>query len=260
MVGPAQRPLKQAEIVARSIVEQIITDDLPEGTRLPHERLMLETYQVGRSTLREALRLLESRGVLTIRSGRDGGPVVRRPRPSDLGESLTLQMEFRGLAPAEVFAARQAIEPLLARLAAKVMDDEMLAKLTECNERIEADLDDRTLFRTQNIVFHEMIAEAAQSPLLEIFASALEWVADGAGYGVVAGSFTHDHRVVAVKAHRELLAALAAKDPEAAEAAMSRHLEEGRASWAAAYKQMSSNPDSLVEFLQKNAPQDSRAF
>lgn len=253
MVGPAQRPLKQAEIVARAIADQIVTENLPEGTRLPHEAMMLETYQVGRSTLREALRLLESRGVLTIRSGRDGGPVVRRPRPSDLGDSLTLQMQFRRLPAAEVFAARQAIEPLLARLAAKAIDDGTLARLTECNERIAADLDDRGLFQTENMAFHEMVATAAQSPLLEIFASALETVADGAGYGMVMGAFTHEQRAAVVGAHREILAALAARDPEAAEGAMRTHLEQGRANFTSAYDQLSSNPDSLVEFLHRRS-------
>lgn len=249
MVGPARRAPKQSEIVARTIADQIVTEDLPEGTRLPHERAMLASYQVGRSTLREALRLLESRGVLTMRSGRDGGPIVRRPRPSDLGDSLTLQMQFRRLPAAEVFGARQAVEPLLARLAAKAIDDETLTQMTECNERMAADLDDRELFRTANMAFHEMVAAAAQSPLLEIFASALESVADGAGYGVVAGSFTHEQRANVVEAHREILAAFAAHDPEAAESAMRRHLELGRANFTSAYQQLASNPESLVQFL-----------
>jgi DNA-binding FadR family transcriptional regulator len=249
MVSPAQRPLKQAEIVARAIADQIVTEDLPEGTRLPHERAMLETYQVGRSTLREALRLLEGRGVLTIRSGRDGGPVVRRPRPSDLGASLTLQMQFRHLPASEVFAARQAVEPLLARLAAKVIDDGTLEQMTDCNERMAADLDNRELFRASNMAFHEMVAAAAQSPLLEIFTSALESAADGAGYGVVAGSFTHEQRATAVEAHRDILATLAARDPDAAESAMRTHLEQGRANFTCAYRQLASSPDSLIEFL-----------
>jgi DNA-binding FadR family transcriptional regulator len=251
MVGPAQRPLKQAEIVARAIADQIVTENLPEGTMLPHERQMLETYQVGRSTLREALRVLESRGVITIRSGREGGPVVRRPRPSDLGESLTLQMQFRGLPVTDIFAARQAIEPLLARMAAKDIDDETLTRMTECNERILANLDDRAMFRAENMAFHEMVASAAQSPLLEIFASALESVADGAGYGLVAGGFTYEQRATTVEAHREIIAALAARDPEAAEAAMRAHLEQGRANFTSAYAQFSSSPDSLIDFLHR---------
>lgn len=239
MSQPAARPLKQAEIVARAITERIVADDLPEGTRLANEHEMLKTYHVGRSTLREALRLLESRGVLTIRAGRDGGPVVRRPRASDLGQTLTLLLQFRRVPYDEVFAARQALEPLLAHMAAENMDDETLAEMAASNERMEASLDDRERFRTENFRFHELVAAASRSPLLELVSAALESVADGLAFGVVAGEFTREHRAVALKAHCELLKAFTDRDAEAAEEAMRVHLAEGRASWVTAYHDVS---------------------
>lgn len=234
--------MKQSEIVAREITKQIVSEQLPEGTRLPTEREMLETYQVGRSTLREALRLLESRGVLTVRPGRDGGPVVRRPRASDLGEALTLLMQFEGVPFSEVFAARQALEPRLAQMAAENMDEETLSALAECNERMAADLNDRQLFRTENFRFHELVASAAHSPVLELFSAAVESIADGLAFGVVAADFTYGHRTLALEAHRNLLKAFRARDPEAAEEAMRVHLEEGRASWMAAYRELARQP------------------
>jgi DNA-binding FadR family transcriptional regulator len=242
MAGPVSRPMKQAEIVARDIANQIVSEGLAEGTKLPNERDMLDNYQVGRSTLREALRLLESRGVLTIRSGRDGGPIVRRPRASDLGESLTLLMQFQGTAFSEVFSARQALEPLVARMAAERMDDKTLGALAKCNERMAADLDDRKLFREENIRFHELVAAAADSPVLEMFVAALESVAGGLAFGGVDGQFTREHRALALEAHRNLVKAFTAEDPDAAEEAMRLHLEEGRASWFAAYQELSSRP------------------
>jgi DNA-binding FadR family transcriptional regulator len=93
--------MEQSEIVARQISQQFIADGLAEGTRLPPEKAMVDRYQVGRGTLREALRLLENRGVLSIKTGRDGGPVVRRPRPSDLGEAINLILRFDGVRPAK---------------------------------------------------------------------------------------------------------------------------------------------------------------
>ncbi|MFE4668090.1 FadR/GntR family transcriptional regulator [Streptomyces sp. NPDC056716] len=228
--------------MAREITKQIMTERLPEGTKLPTEREMLETYQVGRSTLREALRLLESRGVLTVRPGRDGGPVVRRPRPSDLGEALTLLMQFEGVPFVEVFAARQALEPILARMAAQNMDDETLTAMAGSIERMAADLDDRQLFREENFKFHELVASAARSPVLELFSAAVESVADGLAFGVVAADFTHGHRALALEAHRNLLKAFRARDPEAAEDSMRVHLEEARASWMAAYRELSRQP------------------
>ncbi|GAB7007512.1 FadR/GntR family transcriptional regulator [Nocardioides sp. AN3] len=234
--------MKQAEIVARDLTNQIVVEDLPEGTKLANEREMLETYQVGRSTLREALRLLESRGVLTIRSGRDGGPIVRRPRASDLGEALTLLMQFERVPFSEVFTARQALEPRVTRLAAEGIDDETLAALHDSNDKMAAHLDDRHLFREENRRFHELVASAAQSPVLEMFCAALESVAGGMAFGQVAAEFTHEQRATVLEAHRNILKALVERDPDAAEEAMRVHLEEGMANWKAAYHDLSAQP------------------
>ena len=68
------QPMKSSELVARYLVEYIIANDLQEGTPLAGEREMAEALEVGRATIREALRLLETRGAITIRKGAKGGP------------------------------------------------------------------------------------------------------------------------------------------------------------------------------------------
>ena len=69
------RPSSLPENLARDLATYIIDRRLPEGTRLPPEREMRESLRVGKGTLREALRLLQTRGVITMRAGRGGGPV-----------------------------------------------------------------------------------------------------------------------------------------------------------------------------------------
>src|ERR1700755_619918 len=81
-----RRPLKRSEGIAHDIAEYIVDSNLPPGSMLPREKDMIETLGVGRTTLSEPLRILETRGVLTIRSGPGGGPIVRHPQPSDLTE------------------------------------------------------------------------------------------------------------------------------------------------------------------------------
>src|SRR4051794_35691803 len=83
------RSPKTSERVARELVDHIVDNDLQEGTMLPNEKQLVEIFEVGRTTVREALRLLETRGAITIRPGPRGGPVVRRPRPDDLREGLS---------------------------------------------------------------------------------------------------------------------------------------------------------------------------
>ncbi|WP_214109374.1 FadR/GntR family transcriptional regulator [Acrocarpospora catenulata] len=56
--------------MARELVNHIVENDLVEGTKLPNEKQLVEVFEVGRTTLREALRLLETRGVISIRPAR----------------------------------------------------------------------------------------------------------------------------------------------------------------------------------------------
>ncbi|MCE0767785.1 FCD domain-containing protein [Pseudonocardia kujensis] len=234
--------MKQSEIVARQIVAQILGDGLGEGTRLPTERAMLEEYQVGRSTLREALRLLESRGILSIRTGRDGGPVVRRPRPSDLGEAMTLILQFEGVAFAEVFAARQALEPLLAGMAAKNADQAALDALRDCVDRMASFIDQSAVFHAENLRFHELIAQAAGSPVLELLSSAVEWVADGIAFGAVDAGFSQEQRQIALAWHERIYKAVAAGDAPGAEAMMEGHLQDSREAWMGRYRDVTQRP------------------
>jgi DNA-binding FadR family transcriptional regulator len=234
--------MKQSEIVARRIVAQIVGEQLPEGTRLPNEKAMVEEYGVGRSTLREALRLLESRGVLSIRSGRDGGPVVRTPRPSDLGEALTLLLQFEDVNFSEVFAARQALEPALTAMAAKNITPKALASLRECVDRMGAYIDESAVFHAENLRFHELIASASGSPILTILGQALESVADGLAFGAVGAGFTRAQRMKALNWHKKLYDALAAGDAVAAENAMDGHLEDSRKDWMARYRDFTKRP------------------
>src|SRR5262245_31222726 len=87
------RNVKTSERVARELATYIIDARLPEGAVLPVEREMLETLSISRATLREALRLLESWGLVEVRPGPKGGPVVRKPRVGELSRALTLLLQ-----------------------------------------------------------------------------------------------------------------------------------------------------------------------
>src|SRR5215207_8453406 len=90
------RPLKTAETVARDIVRDIVARELRPGDRLPSEGAMLEEYGVSRESLREALRLLEVHGLITIRRGPGGGPSVGQVEPANLSRMSTLFYHLAG--------------------------------------------------------------------------------------------------------------------------------------------------------------------
>src|SRR5262245_43750238 len=79
------RPLKTSEMVARDVVHAIVTRGLRTGDKLPSEAAMLAEYGVSRESLREGLRLLEVQGLISIRRGPGGGPVVGRIDAANLG-------------------------------------------------------------------------------------------------------------------------------------------------------------------------------
>src|SRR5215211_3941173 len=83
--GGTPRAEKVSEVVARSIVQDIAARRLPPGTMLPSESVMLDRYRVGRASLREGLRILEIQGLITIKPGPGGGPMVATASSHDFG-------------------------------------------------------------------------------------------------------------------------------------------------------------------------------
>lgn len=227
-----RRNRKTSELIARDLVTHIVRSNLPPGTMLPTEREMVEAFGVGRTTLREALRLLETRGVITIRSGPRGGPVVRRPQPSDLSEALTLILEFEGVSLSALLEARVAIEPMVARLAASRMTKESLQKLQDTVDTMLSNLDNHQVFLRENLSFHVFVSQFSGNVVLRVFSDTLKWIADGSMLGI---SYTPGRRRAVAEAHQRIIDALAEGDADQAEAMMRVHLDEAGNFWRKNY-------------------------
>jgi DNA-binding FadR family transcriptional regulator len=106
-------------IVAQRIVEDIDRRGLRAGNRLPAEQAMLEEYQVGRAALREALRVLEDRGLVELRQGRTGGPVVLEVGAGEVAAHLELTMRRLDVPDAAVLEAWSALSTVVAQLSAR---------------------------------------------------------------------------------------------------------------------------------------------
>jgi GntR family transcriptional repressor for pyruvate dehydrogenase complex len=154
--------------VYSEIVEQILarirSRDLPGGTRLPPERILATQLGVGRSSLREALRVLEYAGILDVRTG--SGTYV-----SDDGVSLAAALRARAAArgeqsPLDVVAARRALEPACAALAA-VQRSRAEIVLLRATMDLAAERDRLGLDSDEaDLAFHRAVAAAAHNPVL----------------------------------------------------------------------------------------------
>ena len=110
---------KTAELVASELRNKIIRNELPDGHSLPSEAELVQEYSISRPTLREAIRILESEGLVPVARGVHGGPRVHRPDPRLAAEHFGRLLQNRGTTLSDIFTARLLIEPICARLIAE---------------------------------------------------------------------------------------------------------------------------------------------
>lgn len=159
---------KAHEAVADEIRQQIVEGALVEGQRLPPEDDLTVQFGVARTTLREALRVLESQGLLEIRRGRGGGPVVTHPDLDPISMALAVVLQLQGTTVGDLDAARQMIEPEIARQLAHMHGDVDLSALTRAIDvaAAAADRADGPAFALAAVEVHEALVESAGNTTL----------------------------------------------------------------------------------------------
>jgi DNA-binding FadR family transcriptional regulator len=210
-------------LVAQRIVRDIVRGNLQARDLLPPERVMLETYQTGRGTLREALRLLEFQGVIALKPGPRGGPVVLDPDASHLASTIVLLMQLKQAPFRTIVEVRMALEPMISRLAAERISDESMAELGKTIDQMRDHLDDQEQFLEANQRFHDIIAWSSGNPLFGYVVDSVLGIMDGTVLGI---DYPAPRRKAILKAHEAIYAALLQRDPAESEARMREHIEE----------------------------------
>lgn len=118
------RTPKTAELVARRLRRMIVDGELKDGDHLPHEAELMEHYSVSRPTLREAVRVLESERLVEVRRGSRSGARICVPGPEIVARPASLLLELQNATVADVFVAREAVEPAAARILASEGSEE----------------------------------------------------------------------------------------------------------------------------------------
>ena len=216
-------PIKSTRIyqeIVRQVKSMIAEGRLKSGDQLPPERDLAEKFVVSRTSVREALRALESLGLVEIRPGE--GTFVREVSVESLIEPLALVMLSQREAISELFEARRMIEPALAALAARRATPE---DVQEMDRILEAQAKEVAAGRTgleQDAQFHAAVGAAAHNRAITRIAHAVMDLLRQSREDSLnrPGRPDRSHND-----HRRLLAAIRARDESAARQAMIDHLE-----------------------------------
>lgn len=234
-----ERPKKTAILVAERIVDLITSGGYSVGDHLPPEREMIESYGVGRPTLREALRFLELQGVIRLKPGPGGGPVVAAPGGEYLGSTITLLLHVTHAPFRAIVEAREAIEPHAAALAAEHATEAQRNELERSVEKIRDVHLDSASFLAENERWHQLVASSSQNALFAFLVSSLHGMTDGTALGV---HYPLPERVQACDIHAAITAAIVASDARLAADLMRTHVANFRAFLEEEYRHLMDVP------------------
>lgn len=209
--------------IASLIRRDIKTGELSAKERLPPERVLAESYNVARGTVRDALNKLAEESLVEIRAG--SGTYVTFDPSEDTGNVI---MNAR---PLELIDARFALEPHICRLAVLHARQNELEELERLLETMENSVNDVPTFASADTAFHSLLAETTANSLLIWIVSQINSVRSQKEWSNMRRVVLNEETIANYnRQHRDVLNAIRARDPEQAAAAMKEHLESARLS------------------------------
>ena len=216
------QPIEQTtvtEVVARRLIQLLSDGILRPGDRLPPERDLAQQLRVGRSTVREAVKLLTMSGILEARRG--DGTYVRQDFTSFLSQHINWPVLLSSREVDMIVEVREGLEVKAARLAAMRAtpeEIEAIAVYRELEHMVKGDLERQT---ENDLQFHYAIAKAAHNELLSTLMLSLR---DILRQYILLSNQLADPVETALVEHEPIYRAIAAREPDAAERAMMNHL------------------------------------
>lgn len=213
--------------VADELRALILSGALSEGDSLGHEPDLVERFGVSRPSLREALRILEAEGLITVVRGVLGGVVVHEPDERMTARTAALVLQARNVSLADVFEARVLLEPVAARVVASSRSRRACAAQLRVliDEEVNA-IDEPDEFGEANARFHERLVSLAGNQTLTILAEMLNEIVARAVATVsrAEGSDTVATRRRGIRSQERLLELIVAGDGAGAEEHWRAHM------------------------------------
>lgn len=233
---PRIRQPRVAEIVASKLRDDILSGRLREGDILPTQESLLQEFGVSPPALREAIHLLETDGLISVRRGNVGGAVVRMPSPDRTAHMISMVLQTRAATPSDVSEALLHLEPICAGMCAARED-----RATEVVPYLQAEIDNQTKQfddATQYVPnarrFHEaLVSRCGNEPMILLIGS-LELIWSTHESSVWGDDVNEKTMRAALRDHQRLLDAIAEGNSERATKLAADHLTAARRSTLAA--------------------------
>jgi GntR family transcriptional repressor for pyruvate dehydrogenase complex len=206
----------------------IVRGELSEGEWLGHEPDLVKRFGVSRPSLREALRILETEGLISVVRGLHGGIVVHEPNERMTARTAALVLQARNVPLVDVFEARTLLEPVAVREIASMRHrGKIVTELRALVDGQEDAIDDPDAFGIANARFHERLVSLAGNQTLSIVAEMLNEIVARAVTAVsggddVAGPLSTRQR--GIRSQRRLLELVEAGDAPGAEEHWQNHM------------------------------------
>lgn len=220
---------KISEIVARNLRRRIITKELDADAPLPPEDQLMADMAVSRTTVREALRILESEGLVTVRRGAGGGARIRTPGVPLVARYAGMLLQYEGATVEEVHRARVILEAPAAGMLAERGDPEVVAALRQALAEESIALEDPVMRSRAHGRFHQKVVALTDCVTYEALIAVANRIIQAQADRVIAAhaeeAETQDNLRTAHRAHARLVDLIAAGAAEDAEDLWRRHLE-----------------------------------
>ncbi len=220
-------------MVADGLRERILSGELADGAMLPKQDDLLLEFRVSPPSIREALRILETEGLITVQRGNVGGAIVHRPQPAKAAYMLGLVLQSRAVNLEDVQSAMSHLEPVCAAACASRPDREttILPKLRANIDQSRANIDNADKYIGLARQFHVEIVAGCGNETMSLIVGALEslWSAHVdrlARRPGQHGSFADPAvRVATLKDHERMYRCIAKGDSAGAEKAAREHYD-----------------------------------
>lgn len=216
MFEPISDNIALSQKIVAKVTDAITRGELRPGDRLPTEREMATQFQVSRTSIRDAIKILTGRGLLTVKHG--VGIFVANPNQSLPGSWET---DVHGANVRDLFEIRKMLETQASFYAAERAQPEDLRRIAEIVDEALLNSSDLQSLSLLDARFHVAIAEASKNLLLvKVMWSLLETLEEGRRSSLLIPG----RAAMSIHEHQDILQAIANQDPEGARAAMLEHL------------------------------------